>query len=796
MRAICLHLGRLPAIVLAVGVLLQSIPLQAQGSNGSAADSRAVVQKSLPVDEFSELDDSATPAVQGDESVMHRLHLARLRYLTGIGLSDAGDIAAATRHFNRAIEILNDLASHPDIERYPDFPDLALSIIDSYILCVPNTDVLDENSALYVLRGRFMEEVESAQSLHPTISSTSEVPCTIIPMPMNEWVERSIVFLTERTGRRFMKKWLERSGRWFPLLQRIASEEDMPPEIIYLSMMESGLNPKAVSRAKAVGLWQFMKSTGEMYNLQVTTWFDERRDPEKATRAAMKHLKDLYNDFGDWHMALAAYNCGAGGVRRAIRKSKLSNPGYWEIRPFLPRETRDYVPLYIATSRITLDPGKYSFTADSLELHEPYLYDVVPINEPVNVGALAACAGVSSDSLQTLNPELVKSCTPPSQSPYPLKVPYGNADVFSARFASLTDEEKRPWLVHKVQKGETLQSIARHYRVNSADLADVNQLSGLSSRLRKGISLRIPVVGSPSDDADKSLAVNTADSRQPTPRSERKQETSPATSNSASGIPAPSSNAQPTTGARIQYHVVSAGDNLTNIAKTYRIDLDDLRRWNSKSWSDDNIIVGERLVVAAVDRASAPLLTSESGDPVVRIVSHNVAHGESLASIAALYETTPDRIAVLNSIKGTILKTGAALRVETSLSKPEVNLIAKRAPSGKPTIHRVRKGETLSGIAARYSVNEQDIQRWNSEIVDGMTVYSGTRLRIYPTGTQKGSATPVSNVKKVPKTYKVRPGDTLTEIADKFGLSLNTLRRYNKSIRNDLIRTGQIVRLQ
>jgi membrane-bound lytic murein transglycosylase D len=166
-----------------------------------------------------------------------------------------------------------------------------------------------------------------------------EPPPTTIPLPLNEEVEKNIVYFSTKMRGNF-EKWLERTGRFFPVMRPILKEEGLPDEIIYLTLIESGCNPVARSWAKCIGLWQFLKSTGEMYGLKGDWYSDDRRDPEKATRAAARHLRDLYNRYKDWHLALAAYNAGAGRIDRAIQKSKLEHPSYWDVRQFLPTETR------------------------------------------------------------------------------------------------------------------------------------------------------------------------------------------------------------------------------------------------------------------------------------------------------------------------------------------------------------------------------------------------------------------------------------------------------------------------
>ncbi|NQW30949.1 MAG: LysM peptidoglycan-binding domain-containing protein [Ignavibacteria bacterium] len=750
-------------------------------------------------DEFSDLDESKTEARidRFGDDVVQQLERARQKYLKALQLVEKHDTAKAAEQFELAIGMLNELASIPNIEANADFTDLVQSIIEDYEAYVQNIDKLDENSSIFVLRDRLFEEVDAARPTVETLTVPNVAPrvspaITTIALDYNEFVEKNLAFLSGDRGRKFMKKWLERTGKWMGMLSRIAKEEGMPPEIVYLAMMESGLNPNAVSRAKAVGMWQFIQSTGEQYHLETSFWIDERRDVEKATHSAMHFLKDLYNELGDWQLALAAYNCGAGGVRRAIRKSGTAGTSFWEIRDFLPRETRNYVPLYIATTMITMDRKAYGFSDDSLSFQPPHDVEIYTINEAVNLSALAVCADIPMDSLKGLNPELVRSCTPPSKT-YNLKIPGGTRESFHRRFVVLTDEAKRPWMTHVVARGETLSSISRKYGASASEIASINGIKGYKSRLRRGASLRIPI-GATEVETEVSVAAVT-----PAPKNETalapKNETTPAPKIETTVARTGSTTARNEPSRSQITHVVASGDNLTNIARRYGVRIADLRNWNDIAYDKENIVIGDALIVAVVDRPNSSASVERLS--VNRVVDHTVAKGESLGSISTLYGTTENRIRDLNNMKkNAALRAGKVIKVESQLSKSELAAIDRFKPSGKPLTHKVRAGESLGSIAALYSVAEDDLKRWNADEVDGTTIYSGSRLKVFTTATQKGSAG-TSTSKKLPKTYRVRAGDALTTIADKFGVSIEDIRRKNPSLRNSsVIHPGQRIRLQ
>jgi membrane-bound lytic murein transglycosylase D len=610
-------------------------------------------------------------------------------------------------------------------------------------------------------------------------------------MSSNEYVDKSIAFMTQDKGRKYFSKWLERSTKWFPMMKKIAKEEGMPEEIIYLSMIESGLNPNAVSWAKAVGLWQFIPSTGQMYDLRIDGTVDERRDPEKATRSAMRFLKDLHKTFGDWHLALAAYNCGPGGVRRAIRESGLSNPTFWQIREFLPKETRSYVPLYIAAATITMDPENFSFKKNELNFEPQYAYDVFPVNEQISMATLAKCANVTVEELKLLNPELLKSYTP-SRGEYSLKVPAGSRSQMAANFAALSPTEKQPWLTHKVRRGETLLAIAAQYGVSVKEIASLNDLAVTSKKLKQGKSLRVPNGSGVSTEAEKVMFASAENPN--TSEEEEKTE--------AAEQPTP----PVSTSKKQATHIVRQGENLYAIAQRYGVRLTDLRNWNNIPYDADAVRTGAKLIVAQGPNAST--VTIADAEPVQEqkatvkktphIVKHKVVRGETLAQIADDYDVSMEVIRATNKLKkrskitaGQIL-TIRTNSVDAASSKKSDNLALVSQKS-----HKVKKGENIGTIAALYGVEENDLKRWNSHAIKGNKVIAGSLLKIQGIPESKGSAKARSKeVNRMPKQYTVRRGDTLTEIARKFGVSIAELQSKNKGLKENTLKSGQKLRIQ
>ncbi|HEX7050496.1 MAG TPA: LysM peptidoglycan-binding domain-containing protein [Longimicrobiales bacterium] len=310
----------------------------------------------------------------------------------------------------------------------------------------------------------------------------------------NDRVEFWIDFLTGE-NRDKTRLWLERVGRYGPMIRAALRERGMPEDLLYLAMIESGLSPRAYSRANASGLWQFISETGRRYGLEVSGYVDERRDPIEATRAALDYLEDLYDQFGSWYLAAAAYNTGENRVERILRQRAGGARGddalFWKIDQYLPRETRDYVPLMLAAGHIAKEPEKYGFKG--LELQRPLRFDTVRVPGATSLRAVAKAAEVDYDVIKQLNPHLVRGTTPPDR-PWAVRLPPGRRRVFANNFARMDREERMALLDHVVRRGETLSHIARRYGTTVRALQEANGWLD-PRRLAVGQRIRVPVAG-------------------------------------------------------------------------------------------------------------------------------------------------------------------------------------------------------------------------------------------------------------------------------------------------------------
>lgn len=372
-----------------------------------------------------------------------------------------------------------------------------------------------------------------------------------IPIVTNKKVEQFIYYFQTK-GKKQFQIYLDRRAVYGDMIQDILKQYSLPEELIYLAMIESGLNPKAHSRANASGMWQFIYGTGIRYNLNRNWYVDERRDPRKATHAASQYLTDLYKQFDNWYLALAAYNAGSGRITRAKRLHQTSD--FWQLHS-LPRETRNYVPLFLATTIIGRDPVKYGFKSPQ---NDPWKYDVVEIEKSADLSILAQSAGISLSTLRKYNPELRQSATPTKS--YNLRLPIGKKDLFEKKYAALPESKRfaPQYITHRVRSGENLGSISRKYRVSIHNIAAVNKIRN-RHKIKVGQVLTIPVRGGTK------VSYSSASSIQPS-------------------------------GAKKEVYTVKKGDTLGQIADNYRVQARQIRSWNGIKYGQ-YIFPGQKIIL-------------------------------------------------------------------------------------------------------------------------------------------------------------------------------------------------------
>jgi membrane-bound lytic murein transglycosylase D len=301
-------------------------------------------------------------------------------------------------------------------------------------------------------------------------------------------VQKSITLFSEKIKERF-SIWLTRSGKYIELMKDILKEKNVPEEIVFISLIESGFSPNAYSPARAAGYWQFIASTAKRYGLEIDWWRDERRDPVKSTVAAANYLTDLYGMFGSWNLAMAAYNAGEGRILKALNKTKTDD--YWALlkTKHIKNETKEYVPRFIAASLIANSPQTFGF--DNLEYHPPFNYDLVAVKSPVDLEVIAVCAETTVDEIKALNPELRRWCTPPDIREYTLRIPEGKKDIFLENFSQIPEEKRFTVDFYTAKKGDTFKTISKKTGVPVEVILDMNEMEKIMP-LKTGTMIYLP----------------------------------------------------------------------------------------------------------------------------------------------------------------------------------------------------------------------------------------------------------------------------------------------------------------
>jgi membrane-bound lytic murein transglycosylase D len=418
---------------------------------------------------------------------------AEKAYAAGQDDYKAGHLDAAKQDFNHAVDILmqGPVEIKSDDRLQQEFDKITEEINKLEMEAFKEGDGFTEQQPVPAPIDE-ANQVEPAADPNMTAKAEANLRNTQsdLPLMINEYVAGYINYFSTH-GRSVFEGAFVRSGRYREMIQRIFKDEGIPQDLIYLAQAESGFKPLALSRARARGMWQFMASRGVGYGLRRSWWVDDRQDPEKATRAAARHLKDLYNQFGDWYLAMAAYNSGPGNVQQAVRRTGYAD--FWELykRNVLPAETKNYVPIILAMTIMSKNPAQYGL--DAVQPDPALKYDVVKVDYPVDLRLVAECVDVPVEQMIDLNPSLLRRTTPKDQ-PFDLRLPPGTKDKYQAAIATIPVEKRVAWRYYKVQPGDTLAGIARKYRTTEKAIAQANNLEGTA--LAPEARLVIPVNGS------------------------------------------------------------------------------------------------------------------------------------------------------------------------------------------------------------------------------------------------------------------------------------------------------------
>lgn len=730
------------SVVTCVAFALLGIVSQVKAQDAGRQDVQKPTQVPAVRDEYSGMDDEQ-PKRSIRETIALRVENTRLYYLKALSLLEKRDTIHAALSFENAISEISLLNSMSGVERYDEYTTMLQSLCDDYERYIRASLRRTDAETIIALRRKISTRSQQ-QTLRQTFQPLTKPggkkkkqqppPVTTIPLPNNELVTRCVDFLVSEKGHKYFARWIERTSQWFPLLKSIAKQEGVPEEVVHIAMVESGLDPRSVAHSgKGVGLWHCSKEVAERYNLRITPWVDERRDPTAASHASLRYIRDLHLELQDWHLTIAAYKAGMDVVKSAIARSSNRNADFWTIRKDLPRETREYVPMVLAAMIISMRYEDYGFGDWELNFEPPIITDTVTLQGAVYLPVVARCAGISTDSLMKINPELLCFMTPPDEVSL-VKIPRGTRKTFLENLDEVQSDEYLPWTLRTVEKNEALASIAEETSTSISDICALNSLDAPTVRLRSGQVLRIP----------KEL-------RKKRRFSSFGTETGPTSSTLT----------EPEPGASVSEQTDSA-----SISPRTFTPVEQYQRRSGNASSVRHIVKrGETLASIA----------TFYGTTVRAVMKAN-----RMRSVKALRSGQRLRIPVP--------------RVQSALTtRRSPTLVLPDGPA--PIAYTVTKTDSLSTICTRFGVSERQLRGWNPDFTDSLP-QAGRILTIYPKldNENRRSMSREINRGSDKKFYVVRKGETLSVIARRSGIPLKKLQSLNGG--SDKIFVGKKIRLR
>ena len=573
------------------------------------------------------------PAPPAPDKVGDLVAQAESLYQSGLADYHAGKTVDAKQHFDHALNSLleSNLDIRSDDRLQKEFDRIVQGVNEIY----PGGTSGETEAATEPQQKSEPAPIDELNGISPSADAKTRAKAeeeiknthSDLPLMMTDEVAGYIAYFSGH-GRGVFVRALSRSGRYRDMMLPILKNEGVPQELIYLAQAESGFHPLAVSRVGARGIWQFMASRARGYGLHHNMWVDDRQDPEKSTRAAARHLKELYQQFGDWYLAMAAYDSGPGTVQAAVKRTGYAD--FWELyhRNVLPKETKNYVPIILAVTIIAKNPSQYGL--DDVVMEKPAQYETATIDYPVDLRLVAETVNSTVSDLQDLNPSLLRVTTP-REGKFDLHLPLGTKDQYETAIAAIPVDKRLWWRYHTVHAGDTLASLAHTYHTTAKSISEVNHLDG--GELETEAKLVIPVA------AGKHPTSDTA-----------------------------------TYARRITRYKVHKGDTVESVAENFGISAQQLRRWNgirgsslagrrvlalhlpiSPSAHEAEVASSRTRTKKATPKSKSQTETASAKAPAtksseverldtdkaeVAVVHHKVKSGETLYSIATLYKTT------------------------------------------------------------------------------------------------------------------------------------------------------------
>lgn len=619
---------------------------------------------------------------------------------------------------------------------------LALALSLSFFVATPGAQAASEDDDIPA-------SVANAEALPADDASSVEelgVPSDVwerirrgyaMPVLQSKLVDRWVDFYTKDPA--YLRRMSERAGQYLYHIVEEIENRGMPTELALLPFVESAFQAEALSRAKAAGLWQFMPATGKAYDLAQNLWRDDRRDILESTRAALDYFEYLHGMFGDWHLALAAYNWGEGSVQRAIQRAKRRKQPTDYLHLRMPRETANYVPKLEAVKRIISNPSKYGITLPDVG-NEPFF---VTITKPrdIDIETAAELAGMPLEEFRRLNPSYKLPVIVASHNNVML-LPADKVDFFVDNLASWMDSGQplSQWTTYRLQQGETLAQVAGRSGMTEDELRKVNGIP----KGRRVLANSTLLVRSTGTEDQQDIAAELANA---------KLQLSPTT-----------------TWRRVTYRVRS-GDTLSGIARRWRITMKSIVTANRLR--SDRLRVGQRLVLTVPNVPRQAIASTQRSEPSQHVI-HRVRSGETLSTIASRYDVSIAQLKMTNRIRTNLIRPGQRLRIP----------FGGADAVSDTKIYTVKAGDTLSTIASRYGVSVVRLKRANRLSGDSLRI--GDRLEI-PTQVAVSDAP-----KRVAKsrTHRVRSGESLYTIGKRYGVSVDRLKAAN-GLRRNTIRVGQ-----